>query len=255
MTYSYLKKIFSFLPLIFFLTLCTALLIVFVKLSLWQVQRLSWKKNLISQVQTRIHEPKKNLPSKKIWKNMTQEGYEYLPVKTKGYFLPDQQIFVTAMNEDSTGFWWLMPLKTRDGNIVFVNRGFLTQDQRESVKSLRPAKKTLMISGLLRMSEKKETLFQKNNPQKNLWYHRNIPQMTQILKINPAIVAPYFIDAFHIEKQNIGILGLTKINFPNNHLSYAITWSILALFMLCIIIYTLYDAFKKNHKSTTIRRY
>ena len=51
-------------------------------------------------------------------------------------------------------------------------------------------------------------------------------------------VAPYFIDAD--KTPNIGGLpigGLTIVSFPNNHLSYAITWFTLAVGVLAASIF------------------
>ena len=71
-----------------------------------------------------------------------------------------------------------------------------------------------------------------NDPARNSWYTRDVAAITNARGLNDA--APYFVD----EDAAPGTLdagkpawpqgGLTVIAFPNNHLSYLITWYALA---------------------------
>jgi surfeit locus 1 family protein len=59
-------------------------------------------------------------------------------------------------------------------------------------------------------------------------------------------VAPYFVDADASAGKSAQWPegGKTVINFPNNHLSYLITWYLLALMVLGASIYVGYDEYR-----------
>uniref|UniRef100_UPI0024851BA7 SURF1 family protein n=1 Tax=Bartonella taylorii TaxID=33046 RepID=UPI0024851BA7 len=132
-----------------------------------------------------------------------------------------------------------------------VNRGFIPMDARndfqnseKSHTSAPPHKhsatdtKQTTIIGLLRMSEKNSFFPRKNNPDKNLWYTRDLSAMAQ--KLGLSTVAPYFIDARKTSPQaNLPVVGLTIVHFRNNHLVYAITWFILAAGVLGAFLFLL----------------
>ena len=91
------------------------------------------------------------------------------------------------------------------------------------------------VTGLLRMGEPGSGFLRNNDPAANLWYSRDLPAIATARGL--ADVAPYFIDADAASspgkdpaREPVG--GLTVINFPNNHLTYAITWYALALMVI-----------------------
>ncbi|WP_375614365.1 MULTISPECIES: SURF1 family protein [unclassified Bartonella] len=223
-------------------TLCICFFLLFSALGIWQVQRLNWKTNLITSTNQRIHLPPIKAPPKNQWADVTFEKYEYQPVVITGKFLTDKNILVTATAQNTTGYWVLTPLQTTNDNaLTFINRGFIPMDERNNFQnseqldtnassqqhSTTDTEQTTII-GLLRMSEKNGFFPRKNNPDKNLWYTRDLPAMAQ--KLGLSTVAPYFIDAGKktTPQANLPIAGLTIIHFRNNHLVYAITWFILA---------------------------
>ncbi|ATP13012.1 SURF1-like protein [Bartonella henselae] len=221
--------------------LCTCFFLLFSALGVWQVQRLNWKTNLITNVNQRVHLPPIKAPPQDQWAYVTFERDEYRPVAITGKFLINKNILVTAVAQDTSGYWVLTPLQTADNSLTFVNRGFIPMDARHnfqnSEQSQRNAQihqdsatdtKQTTIIGLLRMSEKNGFFPRKNNPDENLWYTRDLPAMAQ--KLGLSSVAPYFIDAGKktAPREKLPIAGLTVVHFRNNHLVYAITWFILA---------------------------
>jgi surfeit locus 1 family protein len=67
-----------------------------------------------------------------------------------------------------------------------------------------------------------------NDPGRNAWYRRDPAEIASAMKLER--VAPFTIDAD--ATPNPGALpegGRTRINFPNDHLGYALTWFGLAL--------------------------
>ncbi|WP_455476193.1 SURF1 family protein [Bartonella sp. B17] len=225
---------------ILFGTFCICFFLIFSALGVWQIQRLSWKTNLIANANERVHLPPIEAPSQNLWTQVTFEKDEYLPVVITGKLLKDKSIFVIAVAQNTSGYWVLTPLQTADKTLTFINRGFIPMSAQHDFKNAEqshtsdqdPTTDTeqTTIIGLLRMSEREGIFPRKNNPDRNLWHTRNLPAMAQKLGLSTSIVAPYFIDARKqtASQKDLPIAGLTVVHFRNNHLTYAITWFILA---------------------------
>jgi len=201
----------------------------FTALGVWQVKRLAWKEDLIARVNARVHLPPAPAPQPAAWGAVSAGQDEYRPVTIKGRLLADKTILVKASvllnildESGGAGYWVMTPLSAEDGSFTFINRGFVPLDKTAPI-SAPPGDVT--ITGLLRLSEGGGRLFNKNEPQNNIWYHRQLPALAQAAGLPPAKVAPYFIDADN--SPNPGGWprgGLTEVHFSNNHLVYALTW-------------------------------
>ncbi|MCL6229129.1 SURF1 family protein [Bartonella sp. G70] len=223
---------------VLFSILWVFLFVIFSALGVWQLQRLKWKTNLITSANQRIHLTPIKAPPYNQWPDITFNKDEYRPVTITGKLLTNKNIFVTAVTQNTTGYWVLTPLKTTDDTVTFVNRGFIPMEARhqfEQEEKNAPLDNNqahtldqITITGLLRMSEKNGFFPRKNKPDQNLWHTRELPAMAKKLNVSP--VAPYFIDAQSqtVSQENLPIPGLTVVQFHNNHLTYAITWFILA---------------------------
>ncbi|WP_336278624.1 SURF1 family protein [Bartonella sp. CB175] len=226
---------------ILFSILCAFFFLIFSALGVWQIQRLNWKTNLITSANQRIHLAPIKAPPQNQWADVTFEKDEYQPVIITGKFLIGKNILVTAVAQNTSGYWVLTPLQTEDNALTFINRGFIPMDARNHFKNpeqsftnstpnphpITSTEQTTII-GLLRMSEKNGLFPRKNNPAHDLWYTRDLPAMAK--KLDLSTVAPYFIDAGKktATQEKLPIAGLTVVHFSNNHLIYAITWFTLA---------------------------
>jgi len=124
----------------------------------------------------------------------------------------------------------LTPLRTTDGNVVLVNRGFVPPERREPATRRDADTGAVTVTGLLRMTEPKGAFLRTNDPSANRWYSRDVAAIAAARGLAP--VAPFFIDAdATLNPGGYPIGGLTVITFANNHLIYALTWFALA-FML-----------------------
>jgi surfeit locus 1 family protein len=83
-----------------------------------------------------------------------------------------------------------------------------------------------------------------NDPVHNIWYTRDVPAIAAARGLHD--VAPYFVDADASTDKSAQWPegGKTVINFPNNHLSYLITWYLLALMVLGASVYVGYDEYR-----------
>ena len=198
-------------------------------LGTWQVKRLSWKLDLIQQVEERAHAAPVDAPAPSQWASLTNPAdYEYRRVRLAGIFRHQDEVQVYTVSDLGPGYWVLTPLQRDDGSLVIVNRGFVPSDKRDPSTRLEgelPAR--VEIVGLMRAPETGGLFLRANDPQNNRWYSRNIAQIADAKSLGT--VAPFYVDAD--ETPNPGGLpigGKTMLVFPNNHLSYAITWYVLA---------------------------
>ncbi len=215
----------------------------FVALGTWQVYRRAWKLDLIARVDARVHAPPTAVPDVGQWPRVSAQADEYRHVRVAGTFLHDRQALVWASSALGNGYWVLTPLRLDDGSTVLVNRGFVQADWcgRDGRCALQPTGPT-RVTGLLRISETRVFL-RHNDPAHDRWYARDVQAIAAARGLQR--VAPFFIDedaaagADGQGDQPVG--GLTVISFPNNHLSYLITWYLLALMVLAAATYVARD--------------
>lgn len=209
-------------------------------LGTWQVKRLSWKLDLIQRIEARAHAAPVEAPAAAEWPALADPaGYEYRRVKLSGTFLNDRQVQVYTVSDLGPGYWVMTPLRREDGSSVIVNRGFVPSDKRDpsSRREGEPAG-NVEIVGLMRAPETGGLFLRTNDPANGRWYSRNIPQISQASGLSN--VAPFYIDADATPNPGgLPIGGKTMLTFPNNHLSYAITWYILAAMVVAAGWYVL----------------
>jgi surfeit locus 1 family protein len=196
-------------------------------LGVWQLERRMWKLELIDRVERRVHAPAVALPERALWPRVNARDDAYRHVTAKGHFLNVAPAFTLAVTERGGGYWVLAPFSTDDGSVVLINRGFVPLDRSQWPNLAGPSGE-VTVTGLLRMSEPNGAFLRHNNPAADRWYSRDIEGIAGSRGLHG--VAPYFIDAdtsaTHPAALPIG--GLTVVAFPNNHLTYALTWFALA---------------------------
>ena len=225
------------------LAICGALLFAaFVALGSWQLKRLQWKLDLIERVEQRVHAPAVAAPGPERWQQINADADEYRRVRLSGNFLYALTAKVQAVTELGSGFWLLTPLRSADGSVVLVNRGFIPSKAASQADradgSDGAAAQPVVVSGLLRMSEPGGGFLRHNDAAADRWYSRDVQAIAAARRLSR--VAPYFIDAdaapasaAPAADQQADYMhpvgGLTVIAFHNNHLVYALTWYALAL--------------------------
>lgn len=168
---------------------CAALLCLgFLALGAWQMQRLHWKNALVAQVDRRVHAAPAAAPLPAAWARLTKDGDEYRHLRLSGRFLDDLSTRVQAATVLGGGFWLLTPLRTDDGAIVLVNRGFIASGARP----VGAGTAAVTVTGLLRMSERGGGFLRDNDPRRNRWYSRDVEAIAAARGL--AQVAPYFVD-------------------------------------------------------------
>jgi surfeit locus 1 family protein len=219
------------------LAVCAALAFAgFFALGTWQVERRAWKLDLIARVDQRVHAPPADAPGRERWPQVNAAADEYRRVRLAGTFLHDKETLVQASTRLGAGFWALTPLRTADGSIVLVNRGFVPPEaQSRSARAATEPVGETTVTGLLRITEPHGGFLRKNQPGEGRWFSRDVRAIAAARGLDS--VAPYFVDADAAPSAPGAAPtwpagGLTVIAFPNSHLVYAITWYGLALMVL-----------------------
>lgn len=224
----------------------------FVALGVWQVQRLAWKNDLIASVAARAHAEPVAAPAQDQWPALRADpaAHEYRRVRITGELIHGAEQLVQAVTDRGAGFWVMAPLRTTDGSVVWVNRGFvpsvsLWQSTREAARCTGPA----TVTGLLRRSEPGGGFLRRNDPAAGRWFSRDVPALAAAAGLPPAAVAPYFVDAgadtpCATPEGPVG--GLTVLRFSNNHLVYALTWFALAAMTAAATVFVARDGARRR---------
>lgn len=162
----------------------------FLSLGPWQVERRAWKLALIARVAQRLHAPPTALPAAAQWPGLAVADYEYLPVQAEGRWLPAHTVLTQATTALGAGFWVVTPLQLDSGGTLLVNRGFIPQAQRAQWHpDPTQAGPSVRVQGLLRASEPGGGFLRRNNPAQQRWHSRDVAAIAQAQGL--AQVAPF----------------------------------------------------------------
>lgn len=209
----------------------------FAALGAWQIERRAWKLALIERVEARVHATPVDVPEPARWPRINAADDEYRHVRLAGVFLHERETLVQASTKLGPGHWVLTPLRTVQGPVVLVNRGFVPAERRErATRSGNEPAGEVRLTGLLRISEPGGGFLRRNDPAADRWFSRDVQAIAAARGL--ADVAPFFVDEDAPAPQPAGaeprwpVGGLTVIVFHNSHLVYALTWFGLALGVL-----------------------
>ncbi|MBS0240553.1 MAG: SURF1 family protein [Proteobacteria bacterium] len=206
-------------------TVATALaMALLISLGNWQWHRKNWKEGLIAKIDARVHAAPMEL-GEALRRAKAGEDLEYTRVRAVGRFLPGIERYYWAAGPDGSGWHVYAPLATPDG-VVVINRGYVPDRDRDPARRPEPAGGTREIVGLLRKPEMKGMFAPDNDPVRNMWYWRDLAGMVRSMPtVDGGTVAPFFLEAEKgLEKPPLPQGGVTRLEIPNNHLQYVLTW-------------------------------
>jgi len=200
--------------------------LILVGLGTWQLERLRWKEDLIARVQARTAETPVPLPEVPAWEDLDLVDWEYRPVEVRGRFHHALEARVYTLLSDphgplsGPGYWIMTPLEVSGSSAsVFVNRGFVPAQEAGDVP--RPEGE-VTVRGLLRAPEGRNLFTPDDEPARKIFYARDPAALAAGLGVSSA--APFTIDASETPPGGLPQAGETRLDFPNRHLEYALTW-------------------------------
>ena len=220
-----LKRAYLFqLFVIFFVT-------IFCALGTWQLYRLQWKLELISEITF-------GLDSRPIeYSNSIKKNYQR--VSTKGKFNFDKQIYLYSLNNNGKpGYDVVTPFRTNKNENVLINRGWIKKELKNNPVINQDIEIEQKIIGLLRKIYKPNIFKPDNDLKNNIWFSINLED----LKETTGQQFNEFVIFLEDNRAKIPLPKKISVDVPNNHLKYAITWYAISI---SIIFYYLYFRRKK----------
>jgi surfeit locus 1 family protein len=211
-----------------------AAFLVLVGLGTWQVERLQWKESLIAERQARLAAPLEPLPSDaEDWRT-----WEFRRVQMSGAFRHDlEQLFGASAIDGQLGHHVLTPMLRRDGAALLVDRGWVPADKAHpAARRESQIGGPVEVTGIARYRADGEPgwFTPDNQPQARLWFRYDLPEIEEAigLELLPVVVEA---DA-SANAGGLPIGGRTRVELPNNHLQYAITWYGLAAVLVAMYL-------------------
>ncbi|MGF1593186.1 MAG: SURF1 family protein [Kiloniellaceae bacterium] len=208
-------------------------LAILIGLGSWQVQRMYWKEGEIALRQERAEGPAVPLPGS----FPDPAEVEFIRVALEGTFLHDQEFHLGARTEGGrVGYNVVTPLRLNDGRVLLVNRGWVPENRRDpATRAEGQIEGEVRIEALLRTDGWKGVEFAKppNDPEDRFYFWLDLPVMADY--VEEPIVTEVYADAVASEVPGgLPIGGQTRIQLPDDHLEYAITWYSFAVILLVI---------------------
>lgn len=241
----------------FIILACMAVGILFLSaLGLWQLKRLDWKEDLIATVESRMNsEPLSLTELEALWNE--KQDVEFVPVKVRGEFNHDVEQFYYVTNKGQVGWHVYAPLKLvsndreLNGKYVIVNRGFVPDAFKSQAKRLEGLTRDIVeITALARnpLSEKPNRFVPENDLEKNIYYWKSHAHMSAQMDLGKNKLSYFLDEGKGSNTQKLPIGGITRVEFPNNHMQYALTWFGLAFALLGVGSYFLYSRRREKRR-------
>ena len=191
-------------------------------LGFWQLYRLSWKLDLINQIENSLKIDPVELQN--------VEKKNYLRIKTSGQIDFEKQIYLYNLNESGKpGFEVINPIKIGNEDYL-INRGWISFDQKNKPEINVVDQKNII--GTLMLQSKSSSFKPKNEVDKNYWFTLD---REDILKFTGKNFSKYIIYLNGNYENPRPRVITAKIS--NNHKKYAITWFSMAISILLIYLY------------------
>ena len=205
-------------------------LIILLALGTWQARKIGPKLELISKIETGLSSESTTLPVhldaplSEEYKRFSFEG-EVLDAEPAKVFAPN--------TKGKSGYHLYLPVKHQFGRWVMVNWGWVPFDNKE-LPDLKQGE-VVEVSGVLSTNPQAGSFTPENQPDKNAWYLADIFQLFDHFKLDEfyhfRIVADH---QSALGKLPLG--GQVRVDIPNDHFEYMLTWYGLALGLLGVYV-------------------
>jgi len=220
-------------------------LILMVTLGWWQLERREWKHDLFARLEARLAAP----PATVNDAARDPQSAEFRRVAVSGRFLHEHEMHYPGRTLDGVvGFEIVTPLVTDAERVVLVDRGWVPQAARDP--AARPGSQppgTVTAEGVVRLPPERGWFTPENAPDQNQWFSIDPDAAARSAGIDPARMLPFYVVAApSATEEGLPVPRGSRIDLPDNHLQYAITWFSLAAVLL--VIYVLY-IFRRNESA------
>jgi surfeit locus 1 family protein len=192
-------------------------LAVLIGLGTWQVQRLSWKQDILADLDARIAAGPVALPA-----TVSPETDAFLPVTLTGTMTPEALHVLVSGVADGAGYRIIAAFETDTGRRLMIDRGFLPLDLKDTALTTGP----MELTGNLHWPQEVDNWTPEPDLGKNIWFARDVAPMAAALNTEALMLVTRSTTA---PDPNLVLLPIDSAGIPNDHKNYAITWFLLAL--------------------------
>ena len=146
---------------------------------------------------------------------------KYLPVTVSGTTTGAEIDVLSHTREQGAGYQIVSRFVTDDGRAIMVDRGFVPQEAR---RLERPPVR-LDVTGNLHWPQDASSSTPAPNLDENIWFARDVDAMAASLDTLPVLVVA---SAIQGDNQGARPMPVAIEGIPNNHLSYAVQWFLIA---------------------------
>ncbi len=183
-------------------------------LGTWQVQRLAWKQEILSEIDSRISAEPVPLPQQ-----VSEDEDKYLPVTISGDMEPGEIHVLVSVKQVGAGYRIIQSFSTEDRTIL-VDRGFVPATAKQTDRLTGP----MEVTGNLHWPDEIDSYTPEADIDSNIWFARDVPNLAAALGTEPILLI-----ARSQTDPGVTPLPVDTVGIPNDHLQYAITWFGLAL--------------------------
>ncbi len=224
-------------PLLWPTVFSLPVLVLCLGLSAWQMERREWKMAILATIA-------RNQASAPVSLDELVKGdplaHEYGKAKISGTFLHDKEFHLAARSmKNAVGIQVVTPVRTDDGRVVLYDRGWVPSEKKDPAsRAAGQATGKVDLIGVVRRAQVQRQFAPDNAPDKNVWFHVDVPLMRRMAGGTPDPK----LDTFFLEADaapnpgGLPIGGQTRLEIPNDHLQYAITWFGIALALIGVYL-------------------
>lgn len=188
-------------------------------LGTWQVQRLNWKQEVLTEINAKIGATPVALPDQP-----DAVTDQYLPVTVSGV-LGEGVLVLASTRDDGPGYRIIRSLNTDGGRRVLVDLGFRRiAEQRD----MEPAG-VFSATGNLHWPDEVDRWTPAPELETGLWFARDVPNLAGALGTEETLVVVRKADP---QFAGIRPMPVSSTGIPNKHFEYAVTWYLFAVVWL-----------------------
>ncbi len=211
-------------------------------LGVWQIHKLELKTELLARIEAAMSAEPTPLPNT----ISDPADWDYRRIRLEGVFLHEHEFHLTGRRyRDQVGLQVVTPLRRTDvaaGQIVLVNRGWVPLDRSDP--GTRPDglyAGPVAVSAIARRPPERGWMQPDNEPANNVWFWVDTVAMAAAAGVNsaPGLILEAEVGA---DVSVLPIGGQTRLDIPNNHLQYVVTW-----FAFAATLAVIYLLFLRNH--------